>query len=184
MGSECADVVDGELVRASARLAELAGCRVHLMRTGPANGGGAVDTMTVRWWDGVTTTGMRELLTDFEPLRPASRSIPLCYEHRLTSWGRAVGALRWLDEDPRRAGLHEAVVAQMAAEQIAYPDHGAPLWQQRASGLLSLGPRERQFTLTALRLLLQCARADGWDGAQQWLDSLAGGTRACLRLVR
>lgn len=184
VGQRCAEPADAEHARLSELLAEAADCRVQVVADGPANGRGAVPATTLRWWDGPTVTGMRAVVGELRDGDLRFGTAPWCYEHRLTAWGRTLGVLLWLNEDPARVQLQEAVVAQMAAEQIEYPERCAPAWQKRASGLLSLGPDGRAFTLAALRLLLQCARADGWAGAGAWLDSLDGGTRASLRLVR
>lgn len=127
---------------------------------------------------------MRILITEFAAVQHLPTDNPLCFEHRMTSWGRALAVLLRLHASPGRIELHEALVTQQAAEEIAYPDSCAPIWHQRASALLNLGPGGREFTPTAVRLLLQCARTESWNRAQHWLDTIGPNPRACLRIVR
>lgn len=166
------------------RLAEFACCPIRLRRDGPHDGSGAVAVTTLIWSDGPTVTQMRALVAEFGALEPRITGTALGLEHRHTARGRAVGALAWLDRDPARVRLPEAVVAQMAAEQIGYPETAPARWQTRATGLLGLAPRGGEFTLPALRLLQQSARADGWPAALRWLDGLAGDPGSRLTVLR
>ena len=160
---------DPPAARWAERLAEFACCRVRARRDGPHDGSGAITVTTLVWSDGPTVAQMRALIAEFGALEP-----------RLT--GIALGVLVWLDRDPARVRLPAAIVAQLAAEQIGYPEAAAALWQVRATGLLDLGSPVGEFTLPTLRLLQQSARADGWPAALHWLDGQAEepGTRRAV----
>lgn len=164
---------DPPAARWAERLAEFACCRVRTRRDGPHDGSGAITVTTLVWSDGPTVTQMRALIAEFGALEPRLTGTALGFEHRHTARGRALGVLAWLDRDPARVRLPAAIVAQLAAEQIGYPEAAAALWQVRATGLLDLGSPVGEFTLPALRLLQQSARADGWPAALHWLDGQA-----------
>ncbi|MFC8042531.1 hypothetical protein [Nocardia sp. NPDC057353] len=166
------------------RLAEFACCPVLARRDGPHDGSSAVAVTTLVWTDGPTVTQMRALVTEFSALEPRITGTALGFEHHHTARGRALGALAWLDRDPARVRLPEAIVAQMAAEQIGYPEAAPAHWQTRAAGLLGLGPHGGEFTLPALRLLQQSARSHGWPAALRWLDGLADEPGNRLSVVR
>ncbi|MEV0358774.1 hypothetical protein AB0H71_22230 [Nocardia sp. NPDC050697] len=181
-GAERTD--DSHPARWAERLAEFACCPVLTRRDGPHDGSGAVPVTTLVWSDGPTVTQMRALVAEFGALEPRPAGTRFGFEHRHTARGRAVAVLAWLDRDPARVRLPEAIVAQLAAEQIGYPETAAAHWQARATRLLGLGPQGGEFTLPALRLLQQSARADGWPAALRWLDGPAGEPRTRLTVVR
>lgn len=143
-------------------------CRVELA---PDESGSVV----LCWWDGPTVGQMRELVVEFDVLHPAALAGQLCYERRFTAHGRALSALLWLDRNPARANLHEAVVAERSADEVGYPEAGPRVWHGRAAGLLTLAGTEQHFTLPALRQVLRRARNEGWPAAARWLDGLARG---------